>query len=114
KMPGLVGVMVHEAAHNWYYGMLASNENQYPRMDEGFTSFAEEEVLNAMTLEPQVNAHKGAYRNHLYLFTKGNPEPLGTPADYFSTNMAYGVSAYARGELFLSQLRYIVGEESFH
>lgn len=114
KMPGLVGVMVHEAAHNWYYGMLASNENQYPWMDEGFTSFAEEEVLNAMTLEPQVNAHKGAYRNHLYLFTKGNPEPLSTPADYFSTNMAYGVSSYSRGELFLSQLRYIVGEESFN
>ncbi len=114
KLPGLIGVMVHESAHNWYYGMLASNENQYPWMDEGFTSFAEEEVLNQMILNPQPNAHKGAYRGHAYLFTEGDPEPLSTPADYFTTNRTYGISSYSRGELFLSQLRYIVGEENFN
>ncbi len=113
KINGLVGVMVHESAHNWYYGMLASNETQYPWMDEGFTSFAEEEILNQMSLAPQENAHKGAYRGHAYLFLKGNPEPLSTPGDYFSINQTYGISSYSRGELFLSQLRYILGKEDF-
>lgn len=113
KMPGLVGVMVHESAHNWYYGMLASNETQYPWMDEGFTSFAEEEVLNAMSLSPQRNAHLGAYRGHAFLFGQGKPEPLSTPADYFAINRTYSISSYSRGELFLSQLRYILGKDSF-
>ncbi len=113
KINGLVGVMVHESAHNWYYGMMASNETQYPWMDEGFTSFAEEEVLNQMRLDPQPNAHTGAYRGHAFLFLQGTPEPLSTPSDYFSTNRTYGISSYSRGELFLSQLRYIIGKDDF-
>ena len=97
KLPGLVGVMVHESAHNWYYGMLASNEFQYPWMDEGFTSYAEEEVLNVLLSKNEENPHKGAYRGHKYLMMQADKEPLCTPADYFGKNMFYGISAYSRG-----------------
>ncbi len=114
KMAGLIGVMVHEAAHSWYHGVLASNENQYPWMDEGFTSFAEEEVLNLMGENPVVNPHLQAYRNYLFLVQQEELEPLSTPSDYFTRNRTYGISAYSRGELFLNQLRYIVGEEDFN
>jgi hypothetical protein len=31
-------VLVHEILHNWFYGALASNEREYPFMDEGITS----------------------------------------------------------------------------
>lgn len=114
KMKGLIGVMVHESAHNWYYGMLASNEFQYPWMDEGFTSFAEEEVLNIINQKNEENAHKGAYRSHKFLAMQPDNEPLTTPADYFDKNRNYGISAYSRGQVFVAQLRYIVGEESFN
>ncbi|PTM05950.1 MAG: peptidase M1 [Bacteroidetes bacterium] len=115
NIAGLVGVTVHEGAHNWYYGMIGSNENSYPWMDEGFTTFAEEEVLNAMAREPKANPHAGAFSNHNYLARQGAFfEPLTTPADYFSTNMAYGINSYSRGSLFLVQLRYIIGEETFN
>ncbi|WP_417600724.1 M1 family metallopeptidase [Owenweeksia hongkongensis] len=113
KLEGLVGVTVHEAVHNWYYGMLASNENQYPWMDEGFTSFAEAEVLHTMGFEEAENPHGGAYRGNAYMFAKGIQEPLSTPADYFAVNKAYSISAYSRGEMFVSQMRFIVGEEAF-
>lgn len=114
KLEGLVGVMVHESAHNWYYGMLASNENQYPWMDEGFTSFAEEEILNELLDKNKENPHEGAYRAHTFLVSKeGAIEPLATPADYFDMNLSYGISAYSRGEVFLAQLRYIIGEPAF-
>lgn len=114
NIAGLIGVTVHEGAHNWYYGIMGSNENSYPWMDEGFTTFAEEEVLNAISREPKANPHLGAYSNHNYL--AGKPEyfePLSTPADYFGTNMAYGINSYSRGSLFLAQLRYIIGNEVF-
>ncbi len=113
KMPGLVGVTAHEGIHNWYYGILGINEVQYPWMDEGFTSFAEEEVLHKMK-GLTGNAHKGANRNYQYLVTKDMVEPMSTPGDYFSTNMSYGISSYSRGALFLSQLRYILGEDDFN
>ncbi|MEQ9261955.1 MAG: M1 family metallopeptidase [Owenweeksia sp.] len=113
KMEGLVGVMVHESAHNWYYGMLGTNENQYPWMDEGFTSYAEEEVLNVLMEHNELNPHKGAYRNYNFLVQQDEVEPMSTPADYFDRNRTYGISSYSRGQIFLVQLRYIVGTENF-
>ncbi len=34
-------VIIHEIAHNWFYGMLGSNQTEYEWLDEGFTSYAE-------------------------------------------------------------------------
>lgn len=114
KLNGLIGVMVHESAHNWYYGMLASNEFQYPWMDEGFTSFAEEEVLNIIMEKNEENAHLRAYATHKYYMSLSDREPLSTPGDYFEKNRHYGISAYHRGEVFVAQLRNVVGEEAFN
>jgi hypothetical protein len=34
-------VIVHEVGHNWFYGLLGSNERAYPWMDEGINTFYE-------------------------------------------------------------------------
>ncbi len=34
-------VITHEVGHNWFYGMLGSNERVHPWMDEGINSFNE-------------------------------------------------------------------------
>jgi Peptidase family M1 domain len=33
-------VTVHELAHQWFYGLLASNEHEHPFLDEGLTTWA--------------------------------------------------------------------------
>lgn len=114
KIKGLVGVTVHESAHNWYYAVLASNESRYPWMDEGFTTFTEDEILKKMSGDTTVNAHIQSYANYLFLVDKGELEPLITPADHFARNRTYSISAYSRGALFLNQLRYIIGERDFN
>ena len=114
KLKGLIGVMAHESAHSWYYGAIGTNEFQYPWMDEGFTSFAETYGLNMMKDTPVVNPYRRAFRASVFLHSpRANFEPLSTPADYFSTNQTYGISAYTRGEAFLAQLKYILGDEEF-
>jgi hypothetical protein len=110
---GFFGLFVHEAAHNWFYGMLGSNEQRYPWMDEGFTSFAEEEAMNFIFKEGRYNPHLSASGSYKMADSLGILEPLATPADYFDRNMMYSLSAYSRGELFLMQLQYIVGEDAF-
>lgn len=35
-------VITHEVGHNWFYGILASNERDYPWMDEGMNSYYEQ------------------------------------------------------------------------
>jgi len=39
-------VIMHEVGHNWFYGMLASNERDHPWMDEGLNSFIESRYMN--------------------------------------------------------------------
>lgn len=114
NLKGLVGVTVHESAHNWYYAIFGTNESRYPWMDEGFTSFTEDEILKVMWRDSSENMHIQAYANYLFLVDKGEVEPLSTPADAYERNRTYGISAYSRGALFLNQLRYIIGEKDFN
>ncbi|MCB9205132.1 MAG: M1 family metallopeptidase [Flavobacteriales bacterium] len=110
---GLLSVTVHEAFHNWYYGVLASNESKYPWMDEGFTSFAQDYVLNALSGYKSSNPHLGDVKGLARLHENGLQEPLTTHADHFQTNYCYGVSSYGKGAVFLMQIEYIIGEDAF-
>ncbi len=39
---GLDNVIAHEVGHNWFYGILGSNEREHPWMDEGINSFSDQ------------------------------------------------------------------------
>ena len=114
----LVGVSVHEQLHSWYQMILGSNEALYPWMDEGFTSYAETLVENQLAKEGllggrkyQENPFAGTYGAYRSLATSGREEPMTTHSDHYHTNYAYGMAAYVKGNVFLHQLGYIIGEE---
>lgn len=108
KGPGL-GTVIHEWMHSWYQMMLGTNESLYAWMDEGFTTFAENEImafLNNSTAWP----HADDYAGYVALAKSGIEEPMSTHADHYNTNFAYGTAAYSKGCVFMEQLGYIVGE----
>ena len=115
----LVGVSVHELMHSWYQMVLGSNESLYAWMDEGFTVFASNEVNNFLIKEkllggrvsnfPQSSSTNG----YINMSKTGLEEALSTHADHFVTNTAYSSAAYSKGAVFLSQIGYIVGEQTF-
>ncbi len=108
----LVGVMAHEVAHSWYQAVLASNESLYAWFDEGFTDFASTESMAFLLNRP--GDHSGSYNGYFALVKSGLQEPMNQHADHFTTNRAYGTSAYSMGAVFLHQLKYIIGEENFY
>ena len=112
NMGGMIALMVHEAAHNWYYGVLGFDEQRYPWMDEGFTTYAENVVINALFKLEEINPHEGSYKAFRRLKEKRLEEPLSTPADHYCRNRTYGASAYSMGSLYLAQLEYIIGQEA--
>ncbi len=104
----VLGTTVHEFAHMWYYAALGSNEADYGWMDEGFTSYATSEGMAHLTGGTASHSPTTTAR-----FQKlGIFEPLSTPADWFETNLGYGVASYPGGELVVDMLGYVMGDEN--
>jgi hypothetical protein len=113
RLGSLVGVMVHELAHSWFHGVLATNEALHPWMDEGFTSFASNLAMDEIFTEEDSDfPHRGSYVGYERLAKSGLEEPLSTHADHYHTNAAYGSASYAKGAVFLEQMGYIIGKEN--
>ncbi len=112
KYGSLFGTAAHEFAHSWFQFILATNESEHPWMDEGFTTYistqAENKILNQNSSFPLERAYKGYVR----LANSGLEQPLTTQADRYKTNLNYGMNAYTKGAIFLSQLGYVIGKEN--
>jgi len=92
----------------------------YHWMDEGFTSFASEIVMQDLRHKgllqgsnPNARLFRSSYIGYRNLVESGVEEPMGTHADQFKYNAAYGMAAYSKGNLYLQQLMYIIGEDVF-
>ena len=112
KLGSLIGVTAHEMAHSWFQFLLATNESKHEWMDEGFTSYISDLAMNDIMGQNRENPAAGAYRGYLYLATSGKEQPLTTHADRYALNMAYGISAYSKGEVFMAQLGYVIGQDN--
>lgn len=111
----LFGVVMHEAAHSWYQLILGTNEARYHWMDEGFTNYAGNAAFHkVMYPNGKANPHERSFISYLNMYINASVhEPLCTHADHFLTNAGYGNAAYSKGELFLVQLQYVIGELPF-
>ena len=107
----LVSVMVHEMAHSWFQHVLANNESEHEWMDEGFTTFISSLCKNEIMEQNLQNPFEGSYKGYYALVNSGLEMPQSTHADRYTTNFAYGISAYSKGSIFLSQLGYIIGQD---
>ena len=128
-----LGTVFHEWMHSWYQMMLGTNESMYAWMDEGFTEFASQLVddyytekvrrvkagnkPNAMRYYDSVGAklpqhHAGSYDSYFSLAQSKVEEPMTTHADHYNSNYAYSIDAYSKGCVFMTQLGYIVGEQT--
>ena len=114
SLPSLIGVTAHELAHMWFQHLLATNESKHEWMDEGFTTFISDLAVNTiMEKENQEDsdAFQSNYNNYFYMVKKGGENPLTTHADRYDDNMKYGISAYSKGAVFITQLAYVIGWE---
>ena len=134
KGPGL-GTVFHEWMHNWYQHVLGTNESLYPWLDEGFTSFAEDDILfwyeqNIAAESPFISASAkkqllisnekaktylpyiqyGNYGGYLSLANSSLEEPMTTHSDHYNTNYAYSTAAYSKGATLLGLLGYVIGD----
>ncbi|MBD8017241.1 M1 family metallopeptidase [Kaistella pullorum] len=114
SLEGLVGLMVHEGGHSYNQQILAYNESVRPWMDEGFTSYYDDYVMHQLfpPKEPVANPFVGSIKSYVNFTKTGKEEPAVWLADHHDNGSAYSIASYVKGDLFLVQLGYIMGEQN--
>lgn len=110
SLENLCGTIFHEAGHSWFQHMIGTDETEYAWMDEGFTQYVGELAMGLILKRP--NPFAKEYGLYYTFIQSGMEEPMSTFADHFNTNRAYVIASYAKGALFLTQLGYLIGEQS--
>jgi hypothetical protein len=94
-------VTVHELGHQWFYGLVASNENRWPFLDEGLTTWAELCVMEAWFPRSSGGAALGLSVgldavNRAGAVGAWRHGPIAQPADAFASGSDYGSLVYSR------------------
>jgi Peptidase family M1 domain len=116
--PALSGVAVsaHELAHQWFYGLLASDEVRHPVLDEGISEWATLDLLRAVYGDSEP-LWKGPRFERFELmraavFRFGASISPGLPAPDYALS-EYGPSVYGRAALALETVRRAHGQARF-
>ncbi|EDM45312.1 Zn-dependent aminopeptidase, putative [unidentified eubacterium SCB49] len=112
KFGSLMGVTAHELAHTWFQFLMATNEGKHEWMDEGFTTYISNLAMAKINGGENLTPQAGAYAGYNYLANSGKEQPQTTHADRYASNRVYGIAAYSKGAVFLSQLEYVIGKEN--
>lgn len=56
--PSHRSLVAHEVGHNWFQGMIGSNETYRSTLDEGFTQYINAWVLKDLNIEPQAEINR--------------------------------------------------------
>lgn len=122
--------IAHEVGHNWFYGILGSDERRYPFMDEGLNSFFDMRYLRKKYPEKKLTEYIGQGEDfrflglnqyphwkdkelaYMYSVRQHNDQPLDLPAPEY-TGINYGTIVYGKAPVIFDYLRECIGTEEF-
>lgn len=117
-------VIVHEVGHNWFYGILGSNERNYPWMDESINNYyetrsAENEELKKRAsirsngfnvLSPE--GYAGLEKRYLTGARKNQDQASRLPSEAY-TDHNYGAIIYGKASTSFHYLQRYLGDSLF-
>ena len=110
--PFLLGLVIaHEAAHQWWYGVIGSNVLLAPWQDEALATYSS--MLYQQAYQPEIFPGTLAfYENNVAEALASAPDPsVGQSVDAFHVDAAYySPLVYQRGALFLDALANQIGK----
>jgi hypothetical protein len=107
----LYAVTAHELAHMWVPMMVSNNERRFAWMDEGTTSFNENQAKK--DFYPGTDWDVPEQESYIEVATADMEGAMMTPSDYHVPGPAYGIASYDKPATALAALRAMLGEETF-
>jgi aminopeptidase N len=119
----LDAVITHEVGHNWFYGMLASNERQHAWLDEGLNTYFQfryeaekwkansifgKQIPKELTLKPTAEFQSAVYGALNSIPMEGAIE---TPAADFKDKEVYGIVTYLKTAIWMYAIEQQFGRE---
>ncbi|HTQ02658.1 MAG TPA: M1 family metallopeptidase [Polyangiaceae bacterium] len=113
---GIESVTVHELLHQWFYGLVATNEARSPFLDEGLTSYAELRTLDAMfgagsAFDGFDLALSVTSLERAFAAARAEDLPLSSAAAAFPSFRTLGALVYSRTATILETLARVYGRE---
>jgi hypothetical protein len=109
-------VVVHEVGHQYFYGLVASNEFEQAWLDEGLTSYAEAACMEAIVadgLGPEPRWGGFWTRDRLALSVFEVRSAIDQPSWEFASAQQYYAASYGRTALTLRTLEGLIGPATF-
>jgi Peptidase family M1 domain len=109
-------VTIHELGHQWFYGLVASNEHASPFLDEGLNSYAEAEAMEARYGAGAVFDGFGlsvssSALNRAFSAARGADEPVAEGAADFASFRNLAAIVYSRTATIMATMGRVYGEE---
>ncbi|MDF2723547.1 MAG: EnpEP protein, partial [Paenibacillus sp.] len=96
-------VIAHEIGHQYFYGMVASNEFEEAWLDEGFTSYAED-----LLMQSEFGVKRNTTLEAAYITA---PEPLMRASWDYGGHDQYADNVYIRSKLVLTGIERQIGQK---
>lgn len=110
----------HEFGHQYWYGMVATNEFEEAWLDEGINSYTEVKVLaallgadNSVVHERYANLGDGALQRISYL-SDDDLDPVTRFAWKFRDEQSYGAVTYGKSATLLATLEGMIGADTMN
>lgn len=114
----------HEVGHNWFYGILASNERMHPWMDEGMNSYYDRKYILKQYGREGIRLNvKNEFLDKRIpddiedvmlrsLIKVKKDQPIETPSEQF-TGFNYGLVPYSKTAQWMQLLQKEIGNPAF-
>jgi hypothetical protein len=107
-------VTVHELGHQWFYGLIASNEQRWPFLDEGMNSYAESVALREFfgndSATPLGIGLSGEAFRRLVMLERPHDLPMALRATEYPNLGEVGSVVYQRTALLFQTIANVYGE----
>lgn len=103
-------IIAHEVGHNWFYGILGSNERKYPWMDEGVNSYYESKYRNKQDQRFTQRTEQSLLET--FIAEKKDQPIAAVSEDFTETN--YGLIAYYKTSQWMTYLEKKLGSDVFN